>query len=220
VRQAGNQSYYECLTQAKCDAHKISECGTLLKRETTSSTGDGLIGYLVFVLLVLLLEGLLLFGILKLIDRQNPKTTLVRALSFALVIGLISFPLIYLSPLLGLLISSSLLFGIILILFHQGIAMPVFYTAFHIVWISVFFNFMVANQNFGNDAWLFEPQNLRIVLAEEHERLSKLVTEQKQQQKNLEDEQKRLEEEKRKKAQPPPTPDPKDTNDTKDTGDE
>lgn len=177
VRQAGKKSYFQCVKAANCDLRKINACQTLLKKEKKSGTSAYMMGFLIFLGLSIFLEGLVLFGFLKFTDRMNPKITLSRALMLSIIVGVISFPAVYFNFLVGMGISASLLFGLIIIFFYQGAGTPTLVTTIHLIWVSMFFNFMVANQNLGNNSWLYAPKKLRVQLMEHHEKLSTLMEE-------------------------------------------
>lgn len=184
-KQSGSKSYYKCIQNAKCDLRKINACQSQLTKEKKSGQGAMFIAFLLFLGLTLLLEGILLFVTLKFTDGLNPKVTLVRALTLAFIVGVVGFPAMYFSPLIGTALSSSLFFGLIIIFFYQGAGFPTFYTAFHIFWVSAFFNFMVANQHIGNKPWLFESKTLRVAMVTKHDKLSDTLEEYDQTQKEI-----------------------------------
>ncbi|TNE51463.1 MAG: hypothetical protein EP343_05035 [Deltaproteobacteria bacterium] len=177
VRQAGKKSYYQCVKAANCDLRKINACQTLLKKEKKSGSSGYIMGFLIFLGLSILLEGLVLFGFLKFTDRMNPKVTLTRALVLSVIVGVISFPAVYFNFLVGMGLSASLLFGLIIIFFYQGAGMPTLVTTIHLIWVSMFFNFMVANQSLGNTSWLYAPKKLRVQVMYHHEKLNTLMEE-------------------------------------------
>ncbi len=177
VRQAGKKSYYQCVKSANCDLRKINACQSLLKKEKKSGSSAYIMGFLIFLGLTILLEGLVLFGFLKFTDRMNPKVTLTRALVLSLIVGVISFPAVYFNFLVGMGLSASLLFGLIIIFFYQGAGMPTLVTTIHLIWVSMFFNFMVANQSLGNTSWLYAPKKLRVQTMYHHEKLNTLMEE-------------------------------------------
>lgn len=184
ARQGGTSGYLTCIENAKCDVKKMNQCRLVLKKEKKSDMGGAIVGFLIFLLVSLLLEGLVLFGAMKLIDRHNPRNTILRGIMLGLFIGAVTFPLVYGFPLLGMLLSGSLLFGLIIILYQQGVFMPAVYTAFHILWVGFFFSFMVAGAQIGNDAWLAQPKSLRIKLLSHHASYATQIEEFDQEQKD------------------------------------
>lgn len=183
-RQGGSSGYLSCIerAQSSCDITAINKCRALLKKEKPSDTGGSIIGFLFFLIASLLLEGLVLFGVLKLIDRHNPQNTIVKAMILGTIIGVATFPLVYISPLLGMLLSGSLLFGLIVVFYQQDVFLPAVYTAFHIVWVSYFFSFMVATSQLGNSSWLAQPKTLRLRMVDHHAKINEEVEEFKREQ--------------------------------------
>merc|ERR1711991_333118 len=102
---------------------------------------------------------------------------LTRALVLSVIVGVISFPAVYFNFLVGMGLSASLLFGLIIIFFYQGAGMPTLVTTIHLIWVSMFFNFMVANQSLGNTSWLYAPKKLRVQTMYHHEKLNTLMEE-------------------------------------------
>ncbi len=172
ARQAQGKGYFQCLKEANCDVKKIAACKAFLKKEKLSKMGQFWVGFAIFLVLALLLDGLLLFLVIKLVDRNNPKNTVVRGLILGAIMAVISYPLIYISPLIGIIISSSIYFGLIVAMFYQEMALTAFFTALHVLWAGIFFNFMVATGQLGNKIWLYQATKLRIALQEKHDRLS------------------------------------------------
>lgn len=186
VRQSGSKGYYECVKDANCDLRKIDACGALLRKEKEGTQSDYLVGFALFFVLTLLIEGLLLFIALKLTDGLNPKVTLARALWLAVIVGLIGYPVVHANPLIGIAVSSSIFFGLMVVFFYQGAGLPTLFTGIHLLWISMFFNFMVSKERLGNKAWLYESKTLRIELTEHHDKLHTLLTEHEQTQREIE----------------------------------
>ena len=171
-RQAQGKGYFQCLKEADCDVKKIAACKAFLKKEKFSKMGQFWVGFGIFFLLTLLLDGLFLFFTIKLVDRNNPKNTVIRALILGTIMAILTYPLVYISPLIGIIISSSIYFGLIVAMFYQEMALTAFFTALHVLWGGLFFNFMVANGKLGNKIWLYQSTKLRIALQEKHNRLS------------------------------------------------
>lgn len=176
-RQGGTSGYVACVNNAKCDIKAINKCRALLKKEKKTGTGGNLVGFLVFLLACILLEGLLLFVAIKVIDRHNPKNTILRGILLSAVIGACTYPLVYSWPLLGMLLSGSLLFGLIIVLYQEDVFLPAVYAAFHILWVGAFFTFMVAGGHIGNEAWLAQPKTLRFKVLDHHAELEKDIDE-------------------------------------------
>jgi hypothetical protein len=177
TRQGGSNGYLTCIQNANCDLKALNKCSALLKKEKVTGTGGNLVGFLIFLLLSILLEGLLLFGVIKIIDKHNPQNTIMRAILMSTIVGICTFPFVYSFPLLGMLLSGSLLFGLIIVFYQQGVFLPAVYTAFHIIWVGAFFSMMVAMGQLGNPSWLAQPKTLRFRMIDHHANIQKEVTE-------------------------------------------
>lgn len=186
VRQSGANSYHSCIKAASCDLRKIDACHGLLRKEKEGNQTDYLMGFAIFLGLTLLIEGFFLFFAMRLTDGLNPKVTLTRALVLAVIVAVIGYPAVHLNPLLGMIISSSVFFILLAVLFHQGAGLPTILTGVHLLWVAMFFNFMVSKERLGNASWLFEAKNLRIELSAQHEKLHSLMKEYDQTQREIE----------------------------------
>jgi hypothetical protein len=158
--------YMECLNQARCDIGKIRACSFKLSNELKKSKKKGpgpiFVGFILFLLVTLIVEGLFVFIGLKISDKRNPSNSIVRALVFAAISGVVTFPLVYFSPLVGMLVSSSLMFGILVIFYHTEMLLPSVFTGFHLVYTFMLFTWLVSSGMMGGSAWLGQPQTMRL----------------------------------------------------------
>lgn len=162
--------YTKCLGDAGCDIGKIKACSIKLSNEVKKSSKKGpgpiFVGFLVFLLVTLIGEGLFVFVGLKIADKRNPANSIVRALTFAAISGVISFPLVYISPLIGMFVSASLMFGILVIFYNTELLLPTIYTGFHLILTFMVFTFLVSSSMMGGKAWLGQPQTLRLKMTQ------------------------------------------------------
>ncbi len=177
ARQAKGGGYYQCIKDAKCDVKKIAECKKMLRKDKPVPQNKVWMSFFIFFALTLVIEGLLLFFAIKLVDPHNPKNNLFRTLALAAFMGIISYPLVYYSPLIGIIVTSSIFFGLIIAVFHQEMALTGLFTALHVVWAWLFFNYTVANGQLGNKVWLYQSTKMRVAIEEKHTRLQEELDE-------------------------------------------
>jgi hypothetical protein len=195
--------YMRCVIDAGCDAKKASVCEAQMlsltkKAQKEGETGGFLVSLVLFFLLTSVLGGAAIFVLMKLIDGQNPKNTVFRALGLAGAMALFTYPIVYLTPLLGLLLTSSILFGVVMIVYQQGAFLSVAVTAANVLWVSTFFNYVTSQEIMHARAWLEQPEHFRREVGKKHSSLLKAVEELEQERKNLAQALKRAEEAKKK----------------------
>lgn len=196
--------YIQCIKSAQCDVKKFNACNaklvSQLKKEKEKGSSGFLIGLLIFLVVSALVEGLLIFGGIKILDKNNPRNTIVRAFIVGIVSGLITFPMVFFSPLTGVLISSSLLFSLIIVTYQLEVFMPAAFTAFHIFWAWSVFTFMVAGGTLGGKAWLSQGALFRQALNREHTKMEEVYDEFERNRKKLEAAKRRAKAEAKRKA--------------------
>lgn len=211
---AGRQKkYMDCIIKAGCNLKEANKCTEQLaslrkQAEQAGQMGGFLAAFAAFLLASVLLGGLLLFVLLKLTDRSNPKNTIFRALLVSVGVGAFTFPLVYASPLLGIFVSSSVLFGAVMIVYQQGAFLSTILTASHIIWVQLFFTLVVSAEVMHGPAWISQAEFFRIQIAKHHETVAKSISEiegdrkryAEAKKKAAEEEKKRKEEEAKKKA--------------------
>lgn len=144
--------------------------------------GKFLFGLPIFVVIGLLLEGLLVFVGLKFSDKSNPKNSIKSAILFGLLMSLLTYPWLYGYPLPGLFITSSLLFGLLIVIYEQDISFATGVTLLHMIWIWGFFTFFAASHHLGGEAWFIQKKHFKIELRKEQRGLAKTVKEAKKMQ--------------------------------------
>ncbi|MCB9643053.1 MAG: hypothetical protein H6728_08265 [Myxococcales bacterium] len=212
---AGRQNkYMRCVADAGCDAKKINDCSTKLvsltkQAKKAGESGGFLVSFLAFIVFSMVAGGLILFFLIKILDGQNPKNTILRGLLVGAAVGVVTFPLVYISPLLGVLLSSSALFGVVMLVYQQGAFLSTVVTATHIIWVQVFFTMFVSSEMMHGEAWIAQAEHFRRSVSAHHERVAKSVEEIERDRKRAaearkraaEEEKKRKEEEAKKKAE-------------------
>lgn len=212
---AGRQNkYMRCVIDAGCDAKKINGCSTQLvsltkQAKKAGESGGFLISFLAFIVVSMIAGGLILFILIKLLDGQNPKNTILRGLLVGGAVGLFTFPLVYISPLLGVLLSSSALFGVVMLVYQQGAFLSTVVTASHIIWVQLFFTIFVSSEMMHGEAWIAQAEHFRRGVTAHHERVATSVFEVERDRRRAaearkraaEEEKKRKEEEAKKKAE-------------------
>jgi len=204
---AGRQKkYMDCVVKAGCnikDANKCTDQLVSLKKQTKQAGqfGGFLASFAAFLIASIFFGGLMLFVLLKLTDRANPKNTIPRAIFVSIGIGLFTFPLVYASPLLGIFISSSILFGAVMIVYQQGAFLSTALTASHIVWVQLFFTFIVSAEVMHGPAWISQAEFFRIQIVKQHETVAKSISDIEGERKRYAEAKKRAAEEEKKRKE-------------------
>ena len=137
--------------------------------------GKFLFGLPIFVGIAIVLEGVLVFVGLKVSDKSNPKNSIMSAILFGALIGLLTYPWVYGLPLPGLFVTSSLLFGLLIVIYHQDVSFSTAFTLLHMIWVWGFFTHFAAHNNIGGEAWFIQKQIFKQEVRKEHKELVKSV---------------------------------------------
>ena len=188
-------AYIRCIEASECDVKKFNACAAKMtnqiKKEKEKGPGGALISFIIFLVITILVEGLLVFVGVKIVDRNNPKNTIPRGLVLGAVIAVVTFPLVYFSPLAGVLVSSSLLFRLIILFYQQEAFLPSIFTAIHIVFVWSVFTFLVAGEFMGGKAWLVQSAAFRRAMQTRHGKMAEARQEFEKEQRKLALERKR-----------------------------
>jgi len=178
------KKYVECsLGDGKsCNPKKLQACAQKHLQEplfysgsqsvkNKASFGTFFIGFLIFLVLSIIIEGILVFVVMKFSDRSNPKNTIVRGIIFGALLAVITYPFVYMVPLPGMLISSSLLLGLLIVTYHQEVSFASFFTGLHVIWVWGFFSFFTANGTLHSESWLQSANDHRYASKAVHKKL-------------------------------------------------